>query len=29
MTVTREQWLNDSGHLGGWDKPWAIVVPRR
>ncbi|HXH78874.1 hypothetical protein [Nocardioides sp.] len=29
VTVTREQWLNDSSHLGGWDQPWAIVVPRR
>ena len=29
VTVTREQWLNDRSHLGGWDKPWAIVVPRR
>ncbi len=29
VTVTREQWLNDRSQLGGWDKPWAIVVPRR
>ena len=27
VTVTREQWLGDTSHLGGWDKPWAIVVP--
>ena len=29
VTVTRDQWLNDHSQLGGWDKPWAIVVPRR
>ncbi len=29
VTVTREQWLADRSQLGGWDKPWAIVVPRR
>ena len=29
VTVTREQWVSNAGQLGGWDRPWAVVVPRR
>lgn len=28
VTVTREQWINGDSNLGGWDRPWAVVVPR-
>lgn len=28
VTVTRDQWVNDRANLGGWGRPWAIVVPR-
>lgn len=29
VTITREQWLHDQGSLGGWHKPFAVVVPRQ
>ncbi len=29
VTVTREQWLADRSGLGGWNKPWLIVTPRK